>query len=394
MKKNIIQTLVFRVFIIVSVFSTVGVSAEETYRVKSSDNLKKIVNRFYADSDLSKSQIYVGILERNPSAFKNGNINALMKGRRLVLPDESTIQFISKDYVEEILSGGLDKKKKRRNKVTNTSGTKNNNKIKKLKKKQNQQTKQITDLKKEGNDLKKRLETLILEKKDRDIKLAKLEISLNNTIKDLKTKKDSSPDLSNKIDKLVKYKTENLLNENEALQEQLKKSKSELAENNNSTMALQRRFNDLQDYQEEKSKADSEPSLISSKNPQITFSNQETINQDNGTFWKLPWFIIALGLLVLSLISWLFLKKKKDDDFNISDEFADVRVKQVRSLDEQSIDKTFEEVPLESTIKLDMARAYIDSGDIVAAQDILQEVVNNGSLDQIKQAEEILLGIQ
>ncbi len=391
MKNNFIQTFTRCIFIIAFVISATGVSAEEIYRVKPSDNLKRIVNRFYANSDLSKSQIYVGILERNPRAFKNGNINALMKGHRLVLPDESTIQFISKDYVEEILSGGSAKKQKIKNKATKRSGAKNNNKIKKLKKRQNQQTKQINDLKQEGNELKKRLEALIAEKNVRDTKLAKLEISLNNTIKDLKTKKDSSPDdLSNKIDKLVKYKTEKLLNENEALQEQLKKSKSELAEKSNTTIALQRRFDDLRDHQEKKSKAQL------SKSPQIIFpnSNKKSNNLENGSFWsKLPWSLVALGLLVLSLISWLFLRKKKNDDFNISDEFADAGVNQARDLNEQSIDKTFEEVPLESTIKLDMARAYIDSGDIVAAQEILQEVITNGNSDQIRQAEEILSGI-
>lgn len=393
MKNYVIQALVLCLVIVTFALSTTGASAEETYRVKSSDNLKKIVNRFYADSDLSKSQIYVGILERNPRAFKNGNINALMKGRRLVLPDVSTIEFISKDYVEEILSGGSNKKQQTKKRITKTSGTKNNNKIKKLKKKQNQQTKQINELKKEGSDLKKKLEALIAEKKDRDSKLAKLEISFNNTIKDLKLKKDSSPDLTNKIDKLVEYKTQNLVDDNETLQEQLKKSKSELAENNSTTMALQRRFDELQDHQKKKSNTD-EPTQLSSKNPQITFSNQEPKSQDNDTLWsKFPWPLMVLGLLVLSLISWLFLRKKNDEDFNISDEFAEARVNQARSIDKQTIDKTFKEVPLESTIKLDMARAYIDSGDIVAAQEILQEVVTYGSPDQIKQAEEILTAI-
>ena len=45
----------------------------------------------------------------------------------------------------------------------------------------------------------------------------------------------------------------------------------------------------------------------------------------------------------------------------------------------------------EVTTKLDLARAYVDMGDSEGAKNILEEVVTEGSNDQVQQARELLL---
>jgi pilus assembly protein FimV len=44
----------------------------------------------------------------------------------------------------------------------------------------------------------------------------------------------------------------------------------------------------------------------------------------------------------------------------------------------------------EVTTKLDLARAYVDMGDAEGAKSILEEVVTEGSNDQVKQARDLL----
>ncbi len=63
------------VFLVVFLLMIETLSAETRYRVKSSDNVNTIVEQYYPNSELSRGQLLVGILIKNPRAFKGGNIN-------------------------------------------------------------------------------------------------------------------------------------------------------------------------------------------------------------------------------------------------------------------------------------------------------------------------------
>jgi len=394
MNKNVSLTLLFGAFFIFFITAE-SVFAEKVYRVKSSDNLNKIVKKHYAGSDLSRSQILAGILERNPKAFENGNINSLKRGQRLVLPEESTIQIISKDYAENVLAQPpksqpfrsqrrvSQKKTRTQPKSTKVNNSRN---LKSLKNKQNQQTKQIKQLKQEGAELKNRLEQLVAEKKERDDKLTALEDSLKNSIRSLKNNQKGSDLASKVVDEQVKQKTQQLREENVALQQQLQHSKNELTEKNSSTVKLQKRLDDLQEQKKEDDK-NNHASQLSLKKPQITFNTGEGDSSQNMSMWSsFFWPLAGLLLLGLSLIIWWLLRtKRSSEDFNISDEFAATHLD-----DNQYIDDSYEEDPLEPSIKLDMAKAYIDSGDIHSAQGILKEVISMGSREQKRQAEALL----
>ena len=67
------------------------VFADTEYKVKSTDNLSRIVNKFYKDSKLKNDQVFIALLAENPNAFKFGNINYLRSGHLLTLPAKSDL---------------------------------------------------------------------------------------------------------------------------------------------------------------------------------------------------------------------------------------------------------------------------------------------------------------
>ena len=91
------------IFLFVLVLTTQTVFAK-SYRIRSSDNINRIVDKFYANRTLSKQQVMLGLLSRNPRAFKGGNVNFLLRGRRIQLPKESEMSVVSDADAKAIIS--------------------------------------------------------------------------------------------------------------------------------------------------------------------------------------------------------------------------------------------------------------------------------------------------
>ncbi len=365
---------VFVSLLIASLFFLETVTAETRYRVKSSDNLNTIVERFYKNSELSKGQLLVGILAENPRAFKGGNINFLLRGKRLTLPDESDLQQISPDSASEILSehakffrfgitGNLSppvfseltiegEKQTESINSAESSGILANQKI---------HNQKINQLQQESNELKKQLETLINEKSDRDQRLVELEKSLKET---LSAAKQANPVVDS-------AKKQALEESNKQLQKKLNVTKSELAENSLSNNELERKVENLREVLDEGK------------------SEKRTIESSASILSNLVWLIPLM--FFAGFFFYLFSKKKKlaaqtDDKIKVSD------AGYIETFEERTTEQEMqtEDEPLDTSVKLDVARAYIEAEDTQSALDILSEIMEEGSDDQRKVAHELL----
>jgi len=91
--------------LLVSSAMLISVSYANTeYRVKSTDNLSGIVGKFYKDSQLSRSQIFIGILAENPHAFRFGNINYLKNKQLLNIPNSDDLLAMEKEDAASLVA--------------------------------------------------------------------------------------------------------------------------------------------------------------------------------------------------------------------------------------------------------------------------------------------------
>ena len=378
-----------------------SVFSDTEYKIRSTDNLSRIVNKHYQGSDLSRSQILVGILAKNPSAFRGGNINYLIRGKRLILPDENTMPGISEEDAIELLS---EHARYFRNGVTgnlkppfaSNSRVLNNNSTS-LETRQVVQSKKINQLEKESGELRLRLEALVAEKKSRDDKLRDIEAALKGSLDPSNpTDRDTKAmESKKKLTEQVDLKTKEIQESNKVLQRELQESKSELAENTRENISLERQISNLKNEsnQIDGSKLNTD---VDNKN---TVSG-DTTNADKVNFGESLGFVSKNNLMLFALLSllgllfwrWSWSKKRKvpTEEGDLKQALEDA----YREEENYSDEVEHEELPLEPSVKLDVARAYIEATDAESAVSILLEVVEEGNEMQRQQAQEILGTLQ
>jgi len=386
--------------LLLSFFLTMNAAAETSYRVKSYDTLSHVVARFYPSSRYSRAQIMVAILAKNPDAFKDGNINYLLRGKRLNLPNDEVISQTSKADARRLIS---QHERFFRSGITGvgltdsslTQEVEREKTIEVVKK----QTQKISALEEERNKLRKRLDDLFQQKQKRDKELQELEKQIT---------KYSSKENSKPLGTVEQIEKRNLkLKEtNEILQKKLIESKSELAENELSTMTLERKLSNLRETIDQ-SKNGADPSTAGSTasltSPLSTSTQSAEIQKasEGSTFaklkdeyyWVLPLLLLVALLYFLWLLwRWVFGRKKEKvvEDFDDSDKDYATLINDYDSIDYLDSENIEDEASLEPSIKLDVARAYIEADDNESALNILEEILQEGSNDQKKEAEEII----
>jgi len=379
------------------VISAQAVSAETRYRVKSSDNLKAIVERFYENSDLTEGQLMVGVLAKNPRAFRGGNINFLLRGKRLTLPDESEIEQISPEIASKLrsqharlfrmgITGGFKAPTLADLSATSdklNSDESNNAAVSDSSEQLKAQTKKIDQLQQESNLLKKQLEELLNARGDRDNRLLELEKLLKQT---QAIAKQTSAEVGSTENP---DKTSGLESANKDLQQELQETRSELAENTNSNIALEREVEDLKGVIKGK-KADSfivPPKLGDVKNGTNAPQNKELSGDKSSTGSSLAKLLWLLPLILLAGFLFRYFGKKQAVVSPEDDTIARYKAEYEAN---KNIDEIFEEEDLETSVKLDVARAYIEAEDTPSALDILTEIMEEGSDEQRQQAHELL----
>ena len=181
--KGIIITLVVWAPI---VMTTVHAGTE--YKVKSSDNLSRVVDKFYKDSKLNRDQVFIALLAENPNAFKYGNINYLRSQRILKLPQQSDL-LLMKEADARNLVAEHNGYAKQGNKIKipapftdyspKDSSLKTNN-VNELAQKQQSATLKLKNLSSETEELRIRLEKLEADKEAMDAELTQLDSLLKN----------------------------------------------------------------------------------------------------------------------------------------------------------------------------------------------------------------------
>jgi len=178
----LVRKMVKRLSVIIAVgFLLISSSfAETNYKVKSSDSLSRIANKFYKNSKLSRHQIYIGILAENPNAFGWGNINFLKGGQTLVLPDsDNLLAMDAKDAQSLVKDHNRAAKKSKKIKLSppfESYKPKNQSKsINAIAKETQMATQKLQELDSESEALRIRLEQLTADKEAMDAEILQLE---------------------------------------------------------------------------------------------------------------------------------------------------------------------------------------------------------------------------
>jgi len=413
--KKIAAFIIFTLAVILSQ----STFADSNYRVKSSDNLTSIAAKQYDGSGLTRSQILVGIYASNPKSFKNGNINKLLRGQKLILPDADKIGKISHGEAELVLSARKKGKKKRFKKRVKSSKSKRKSKSRKKRKvisaSQKRSIKKIKKLEKEGETLKARLEKLMADKAVSDNKLKELEGSLQEALKKTaaiatvstvsevtKPEKDISKTPAEKTkeasesDAVTKRANEKLREKNALLEQKLQESKKEIASKARAKLEKEQAIKEPQKPVINKTdKADvSDPSKenqgvkASAENKIQSTSGNSTSTFDSSNKY-LQWALLSLLIFPLVWFARRFItaKKVKEQPAWV---VAAEEPNDMLSTTSERMNTHYQEAPLESSIKLDVASAYLDAGDTDEAIQILNEIVLEGSEEQQAQAQALL----
>lgn len=442
-------TMLLTVFLISTVTLISLAHADSTYRVKPSDNLNDIVSRHYIGSRLTRAQLMVGVLAKNPRAFKGGNINFLMRGRRLVLPAEENMPQVSDEQARALLSKHA---RYYRRGVTGNLAlpdfAQTDEEFQQLNKKHQEQREKLKQLEQEREALRERLDRLTQDKQQSDQKLEALEVRLkqgadpasadenrsamaaagdNSSQKTLAAQSlheevISEENRRRELEQQVKERTRKLQENNQSLQKKLHETHSELAENRRENIVLERQLAQIKtmvgdgqpngaigsaNRQDAPEKPGDSPD---SKNTGIDESTaiKETASQSAAAMAKAPSsqrdnaasgslfggkLILLVPLLVILAGVWFLLRhfksKRKSGKTHMSQD--PVITENWPSTD--TLDSEFEEVSLETSIKLDVAQAYLEVGNSDAARDMLNEVIEEGTESQKQKAGQLLQAI-
>ncbi len=495
-----VKTAILCAMLLVSLIGMMNVNADTRYRVKASDSLKRIVAREYAGSALSQQQLMIAIFIRNPKAFRKGDINLLMRGRRLILPSEDKLEIVSHDDAVailkrgtksfqreilgetepvtdfalsdlsrqdlEILSGeqpqadAVDASEKSDNtqtgaqtsseavarttlkKKSRDNSRKKTNKIKKALAKSRRELslaqKKLKKMEAERQRLKAQLEKLANEKKQADHKLLTLEERLqqsqqqaqiqtaiqvaNVEIKkqEAKTQEKSQQGMSlpdaesekkihpedviaedkekRQFEAKVKARTENLEAANMALQQKLQQTRSELAVNTRENMNMSRTLNALKENQgvaqvDVSGKPARVDRSVATEIGSATRSEKhldvavETTSARDSSMVKLLWLLPVLAFFAgLWFLLRRFLHTGKTDNATLDGG----EIYATPAFQSSDIDADYEEASLETSIKLDVARAYLEADDHESALEMLREVIDEGDEQQQQEARDII----
>lgn len=402
-----IKSLSIVVVLLVMAGLTTSLYAETSYRVRSSDNLTRIIDKFYKDRTVTKEQIMVSILNRNPRAFKNGNINHLLKGRKLILPDENELEIVSQDDALLILADQAMKAEDDQAQSENPLLGINTATRDELADKQDNQSKKISKLEKESQSLRKQLELLMKEKGQRDKKLEELERSMKASLPGgTKTGESNvtSLDEASQIPESKAVLSHGTQNDSElgkrpveGIGERKQLTQSEVTDKavtgagKDSENISKPQSHLTEDNKKLVDKGIDNNSAKEAKSEDSGLTNNLSGNQKSNLSTKLIWLlpVILLGLF------WYLFKQLKGSKKNVSvpDEDLNTVTASYRNKNENLV-ADYKEPSIETNLKLDLAKAYIDIGDTEEANHLLNEVIKEGSEEQKEQAKKILSHIE
>jgi len=180
-----LKTTLISIFVSTSILMPISY-ADTEYKVKSTDSLSRIVDKFYKDSKLSRHQIYIGLLAENPNAFRFGNINYLKGKQFLNIPDLDDLLAMEKEDASNLVAEHNNYAKKGKKiqidppfeGYSPKSSSAESNEISVLAEKQQEISQELEKLNSETEELRIRLEQLAADKEAMDAELRQLDTLL------------------------------------------------------------------------------------------------------------------------------------------------------------------------------------------------------------------------
>ncbi len=386
------------------------------WAVKPGDTMGNIVTQQYPGY-ANRAAIMQAIIKANPDAFIKNDLNRLVIGRTLTLPDAKSIPDLQPPVIVP-------------DKAANASAdTAASARLKELESQLAQLQDHLKSLESENTTLKTRVEGSETDKQHKSAELSKLEARIKE-LEQLNSAKSATPaPSSDAVPKTVATDTTSTA-DLDALKTELEASQQALTKQQQATDELKQQVTDNQ-----KQADDLHTQVADLTRQNDTLQNDlkqaqavATAAQKNAeNSSSLPW--ILLGLLTLFILPLLWLLKRKRDEPSIATvpspskpveppsvitPTVDVTAKRaipeetmavsaplnldtqpsVAALEPVNV-ATVEEIPAppenpDVDMKLDIARAYLDLRDSAAAADMLQEVLLEGGSRQRQDAREIL----
>jgi len=311
-----------------------------------------------------------------------------------------------------------EKRIKRNNRRAEKAANKSKKELLTSRKKLTMAKKQLRKIEDERQNLEQQLEKLKQEKRVSDTQLNDLDTKLQESIKlstQLKSDLDANIDSVNEAEKNIKPKspeelsaenTQKLKEKNTFFQQKLQEARSKLAENTRENIALERQLNALKNKSNKEGGISKSVISTSSESLPTRLPVKEGVNSVAGDVGVAKYsrkslddaspssnqgmgkFLWLLPLLALFGGLWLVLRRFLGAKHTITNEGNTFATTAFGSDD--SFDDEYEEVSLETSIKLDVARAYIEAGDSQSASEMLAEVIAEGNDEQQREAKAIL----
>ena len=390
------------------------------WAVKPGDTMGNIVTQQYPGY-ANRAAIMQAIIKANPDAFIKNDLNRLVIGRTLTLPDAKSIPDLQPPVIVP-------------DKAANASAdTAASARLKELESQLAQLQDHLKSLESENTTLKTQVEGSETDKQHKSAELSKLEARIKeleqlNATQAAATAPVSTASTVNPTSGTVPTAASTA--ELDALKTELEASQQALTKQQQATDELKQQVTDNQ-----KQADDLHTQVADLTRQNDTLQNDlkqaqavATAAQKNAeNSSSLPW--ILLGLLTLFILPLLWLLKRKRDEPSIATvpspskpveppsvitPTVDVTAKRaipeetmavsaplnldtqpsVAALEPMNV-ATVEEIPAppenpDVDMKLDIARAYLDLRDSAAAADMLQEVLLEGGSRQRQDAREIL----
>lgn len=369
------------------------VSAEEkTWEIKPNDTLGIVVAKQYPGYG-NRNAIMQAILKANPDAFVGTNINRLIVGKTLTLPEASSIPDLKPPAPPATAANAsVDKATLQR--------------LEALEAERKEMEETLKLLEEENAALQDMVKNYEESKQAKEAELTQLA----DKVKDLESKLAGSatttaaiPSSGTETDALATLKTDvaTLQTENTELKNQLTAAKQALEESTTATTGLKTQLDELKRQND----------LLNNDLQQAHASVSVAEKKSSGSNW-LPWAL--LGLLTLLMLPLLWMLKRNREEPRVKTviappkpvplvpapkpsepvSYSDTSTPPVSSV---TMPVTEPEIPAviipespDAELKLDIARAYLDLREPEAAAEILREVIVEGGSRQQQEAGEIL----
>ena len=368
-------------------------SAEEkTWEIKPNDTLGIVVAKQYPGYG-NRNAIMQAILKANPDAFVGTNINRLIVGKTLTLPEASSIPDLKPPAPPATAANAsVDKATLQRLEALEAERKEMEETLKLLE----EENAALQDMVKNYEESKQAKEAELTQLAD---KVKDLESKLAGSA----TTTAATPSSGTETDALATLKTDvaTLQTENTELKNQLTAAKQALEESTTATTGLKTQLDELKRQND----------LLNNDLQQAHASVSVAEKKSSGSNW-LPWAL--LGLLTLLMLPLLWMLKRNREEPRVKTVIAPPKpvplvpapkpsdpattaISTLPTVGSVTMPVTEPEIPAvmipespDAELKLDIARAYLDLREPEAAAEILREVIVEGGSRQQQEAGEIL----